>query len=414
MAKDKVLEMLNYRTNSFEILNYQIDSKEEKVIIPEGIVNVEKGQIMKKAIVVKDGLVKAVIGKDEAAKYKKTQIVNMAGLTIFPGFIDSHVHLALDGYDFNNSIRRWEKPLLMRNYLLNTLDKIVCCGVIAIRDGGDKNCLALRAKELSLKKGPLIRATGAALRKDGYYGTFLGDGIKDMLEIEERIINLKKSGADHVKVILSGIVSFKEYGKVGKVQFSFSELNTIVKISRQLGLKIMAHASSDEAALLAAEAGVDSIEHGYFIGDRTLELMAQKSIFWVPTVVPVYNQTVEPWKKSFLPSQLDLIEKTYLLHLEKIKKAVTLGVKVVIGTDAGATAVPHGDSYYFEMQLLKKAGLSNLQILQAATINGAKLLGLEEMLGSIEEGKLAFFVAVRGNPLEDLDTLKNITTISCL
>jgi imidazolonepropionase-like amidohydrolase len=394
----------------------KISSDEKTILLPENIIDVSNGGLLTgKAVVINNGRITRLINHEEA-HINSAKIISLSGLTLLPGLIDCHVHFALDGHSFQESIKRWENPELMEDKLQEELSNFLEYGVVAVRDGSDKAGIGLKAREISNNSscmGPIVYASGFALRKEGYYGTFLGDGISNLGKIKDLIIKLAEKGVDQIKVLASGIVSFKQYEKVGAVQFTLSELKTIVDESHKLGLKVMAHASSDKAVEIATQAGVDSIEHGYFVSDSSLKLMAKKGTYWIPTVVPVHNQTLEPWKFSFTHEQIGIITKTYSLQLEKIRKASSLGVNLAVGTDAGAMAVPHGKAYYGELELYKKAGLSNLKIIQAATINGARLLGLEKDLGTIESGKLPYLIAVKGNPLEDLHVLVKVEATIC-
>jgi imidazolonepropionase-like amidohydrolase len=321
--------------------------------------------------------------------------------------IDCHVHLALDGVDFKEALARREAPDLLHNHLKQAAVDYLACGVLMVRDGGDKPCIGLKAGKGtgSVSNDLDIKATGYALRKDGYYGSFLGPGLRNVNEGLAQVRELASLGVDQIKIIVSGIVSFQEYGKVGPVQFSQAELESLVNEAHSLGLKVMAHASSDVAVRLSALAGVDSVEHGYFLSERSLQLLAKKDIAWVPTVVPVAIWTEEPWRNSRSPAERAVLEKTYRLHLKRIREAELMGIRLGIGTDAGAVAVNHGHSYYKELEYFREAGLSPLACLKAGTIQAASIVGADE-LGSIAPGKAARLIGVRGNPLDDLSVLK--------
>lgn len=142
--------------------------------------------------------------------------------------------------------------------------------------------------------GPEILSCGQAIYKKGRYGSFLGPGVSSLDEARQMIDSMCEQGVDWIKILVSGIVSFKEFGNVGFVQFSQTEINCLVDYAHSLGVPVMAHASSDEAVVLALNAGVDSVEHGYFLSTGSLKVMAERNIPWVPTVAPVANQVVPP------------------------------------------------------------------------------------------------------------------------
>ena len=168
----------------------------------------------------------------------------------------------------------------------------------------------------------------------------------------------------------------------------------------------MAHASSDEAVSMSIAAGVDTVEHGYFLSHASLEKLAEKQIPWVPTVIPVAAQLHSAGAGSNDRRNRYVIEKTVEQQLEMINQASALGVILGVGTDAGAGGVQHGYGFHQELELYQNAGLTNAQILRCATLNGANILKLG--WGCLQPGCPAAFIAVEGNPLNTLATLKNI------
>jgi imidazolonepropionase-like amidohydrolase len=387
---------------------------QELLLIPDAFIDVTDGEVLKnKALLISKGRIRKIISSDAAyrlAEREKIKYLYLSGITFMPGLIDCHVHFALDGVDFHQALGRWDNEVLLNEHVAKAAANFLSCGVTTVRDGGDKECIGLKVRN-SIKDGsfpgPLVNASGYVLRKDGYYGTFLGAGIKSIDEGKEQIKELSHLGVDQIKIAVSGIVSFKELGKVGPVQFTQEELTALVQESHDQGLKVMAHASSDQAVRISALAGVDSIEHGFFVSTSTLELMAEKKIAWVPTVAPMALLTEEPQRKLRAPEEIEILEKTYRPHLDMIKKAETMGILLGIGTDAGAIGVEHGVSYYHEVRLFHQAGLSNLSCLQAATCQAAKIIGREGELGEITLGKVPRLTGFMGNPLNNLTVLRN-------
>ncbi|MDR3539776.1 MAG: amidohydrolase family protein [Desulfosporosinus sp.] len=339
------------------------------------------------------------------------KVVSLPELTILPAFIDCHVHVALDGVDFAAAVERWSDVDAWLEQVKLTLEHSLDSGLATIRDGGDNGKVGLRTKKLIEKReldGPRIIACGQGIGKTGKYGSFLGPGISNVVEACQLIDALKEQGVDWLKILVSGIVSFKNYGKIGAVQFTQTELNRITEHAHDLGLPVMAHASSDEAVRLGIKAGVDTMEHGYFVSAKSLADMAEKEIPWVPTVVPVANQLKVHGHLNHSQESLEIIKRTYELQLEKIEEAQSLGVALGIGTDAGAGGVVHGYDYFRELELFAQAGLSPSEVLKAATSTAAQICGLQEELGSIEVGKKALLIGVKGNPFQDLNVLQNI------
>lgn len=341
-----------------------------------------------------------------------TQVFHFPHCTILPGLVDCHVHLALDGLDFQHTLKRWNSPtknwLQEEQHILEALQH----GIMVLRDGGDKNGIALaisRQRKREHKTTPFLCSSGPALRKEHFYGSFLGPAC-DPQKLSKIIQERRHTGATHIKVLVSGIASFQEYGKVGSIQFTQQELNHLVQIATSYGLPVMAHASSDQAVQMAIKAGVRSIEHGYFMTKATLKEMATKGIVWVPTLAAVANQLQEGYAQQYTEKERKNIAKMVQSQLEMVALAGEFNVSLAIGTDAGANGVFHGKDYLTELLLMQKAGLSTSKILSAAISGGAGLLGLNHH-GTFGVGQPVSCIIVQGNPLQDMRCLSQIHSI---
>ncbi|MDD4783618.1 MAG: amidohydrolase family protein [Syntrophaceticus sp.] len=323
---------------------------------------------------------------------KNRRVIPANNMTVVPGLLDCHVHLALDGVSSPSPHRS-----VLRGRIRQKLASDLAYGIVAVRDGGDRDDIGLvcRDKVNNMElKGPVVMASGNAVRKKGEYGSFLGAGTTPK-ELAKTMKKLLMKNINQVKVLVSGIVSFKEYGRVGKIQFSLQELEQIVKIAGEHGLKVMAHASSDEAVQLCIGAGVHSIEHGYFISEDSLKEMADRGIAWIPTVIPVAVQN-----QQRVPSKIGkaaVIEHTYQRQLRMIRLAQHLGVLLGVGTDAGAAGVQHGVGYMQELQLYQETGLTLEETLLAATRNSAQIMGMKDSLGIIAPGRPAYLLLMEGD-----------------
>jgi len=264
--------------------------------------------------------------------------------------VDTHLHLSLGGEPVANAKLQ------------------LTAGIGVVRDAGDRDALL---DEVGLPPALTVIRTGPAIFKKGCYGSFLGDN-RDLSLIEK----ISRTPSAFVKVILTGLVSFDEYGKVGSQQWSLSELTEIVEMAAAVGKKVMVHVNSDKACREAVMAGVHSVEHGYFIGEETLTMMADLGVYWAPTIAAMKNQIADP-DKRFSLSQLDIIKRNSQRQLGMIQFAHEAGVKLTIGTDSGSYNVPHGCTFLREMELFVAAGIAKSEVWQIATVNGCELLGLE-------------------------------------
>jgi imidazolonepropionase-like amidohydrolase len=333
--------------------------------------------------------------------------------TLLPSLIDAHTHLALDGDDYKRSRICWNNWQTMLPRLEKVKDQYLQAGIAYIRDGGDLAGINLKAKRYFYNEsecGLQVVSTGEAVRPKNGYGAFLGRGYSTPKEIEGLIESLVLSGVDQIKVVVSGVVSFECYGEVEGPLIPQDELTLVTSLAHHKGLKVMAHASSDAAVRLALKAGVDSVEHGYFLGRDSLKMMADKGIAWVPTIIPVAIQTRMPYSKERSAREIDVITRTCEEQIEKLSFAAELGVPLGVGTDGGASGVRHGVSLIEEMLLYAKSALDNRAILQAATVGNAAILGLGKEIGSLDIGQRANMIAVQGNPLDNLGALSAIAT----
>ncbi|MCK8815806.1 amidohydrolase family protein [Natroniella sulfidigena] len=388
----------------------QINPNEKVAILVgkliDGITNQPQ---QKQAILIEEGKIKKIIAQEKYfnQNFEPYEQLTLNNFTILPGLIDAHVHLALDGANFKKTIEEWKSPVKTNKRITKQLTATLQQGIVAVRDGGDRANIALNYQQKVASSStliPKIIATGQAIYKEDHYGSFLGTAVKTKSDLKRRIKEIYNSGSDQLKVLVSGIISFSNYGEVGEIQFSEQELKRIVALARQYGLKVMAHASSDQAVRRAIKAEVDSIEHGYFISKESLKLLAETQIPWIPTVVPVANQLLVA--DEYSPNQQEVIKKSYHTQLEMIDKGADLGVKLGIGTDAGAYQVKHGHSLWQELNLFNQTSLSPLEIIKVATYSNAQIIGQSE-LGSIQKSKKPQLIGVKGDPTQDLSLLKN-------
>jgi hypothetical protein len=264
--------------------------------------------------------------------------------------VDTHLHLSLGGEPAANAKLQ------------------LTAGIGVVRDAGDRDALL---DEVGLPPALTVIRTGPAIFKKGCYGSFLGDN-RDLSLIEK----ISRTPSAFVKVILTGLVSFDEYGKVGSQQWSLSELTEIVEMAAAVGKKVMVHVNSDKACREAVMAGVHSVEHGYFIGEETLTMMADLGIYWAPTIAAMANQIADP-DQRFSFTQLEIIKRNSKRQMEMIQFAHEAGVKLTVGTDSGSYNVPHGRTFLRELELFVEAGVEKSEVWRIATVNGCELLGLE-------------------------------------
>jgi imidazolonepropionase-like amidohydrolase len=343
------------------------------------------------------------------------EVVDLGDATLLPGLIDAHVHLSTESgpdwyLSFYNRVMRFpaEQALYGAHYAKVTLE----AGITTVRDVGSRDYLALglrNAIRAGMIPGPRMLVSNFPIGSTGGHadqapyppdrvavaGPVLGicNGAE---ECREAVRYQIKYGADVIKFMPSGgVLSLAD--PVDNPQLTQEEMNAIVSEAHNWGRKVAAHCHGDRAAKMAVAAGVDSIEHGSFLKDDTLQEMKKKHVYLVATLF------AGAWNGErldrFPPAIAAKSRAASAASQQMFQHAVKIGVPLAMGTDAGVE--PHGLNAH-EFALMVKNGVSPAQALVAGTANGADLLGLADQVGSLTAGKLADIVAVPGNPLTDI------------
>jgi imidazolonepropionase-like amidohydrolase len=373
------------------------------------------------AIRVEGSLIAAVGPFDDVGADGAT-VVDLSDRTCLPGLIDAHAHLLIETDDYQvDHLRRSSAYKALRG--LSVAQQMLHRGWTSVRVVGDADVhyahLDVRtAIEEGLFVGPRLTGAGHYLSITGGGGdlNFLGpehrvvaDGlVVDGVEAVRRAVREEiKHGSDWIKVLASG--AMMSTGNDPRVaHFSPEELRAIVAEATRLGVPVAAHAHSTEGIKQAVLAGVRSIEHGTFLDDEGIRLMAERGVYLVPTLY-VGEYYLEERPDSEAQAEMNALTRQYRdQHLEAVGKAVRAGVRVVVGTDYVGFPVSQGVR---ELQLLVEAGMTPMETLQAGTRVNAELLGWEDRVGTIEAGKLADVIAVPGDPLRDLSVLEKVTFV---
>ncbi|WP_407314779.1 amidohydrolase family protein [Desulfosporosinus sp. SB140] len=314
-------------------------------------------------------------------------ILHWGSYYLQPGWLDAHVHLALDSIDFYQCLKNWENPELIEEKVQGFLKDYLKLGIVAVRDGGDLPGFSWLARNRVQKDswlGPKVISVREAINRKGMYGRFLGRGFDGIADWQEGTRDFYNQGLDQLKVIVTGLIRFDKYQVVGPTQWTANELREIVETAHQRGILVMAHASGEEGISVAIAAGVDSIEHGYYMTSKHLEQMKRQSIAWVPTVAPIGNILKYPTDR-YSRQEVDTLKRILESQMTKIYEAYQLNIRIGVGTDAGAYLVPHGKSLFDEMDWLVQAGIPRLEVYARATQENARILGRQD-LGMLDIG----------------------------
>ena len=350
-------------------------------------------------------------------------LIDLSDSVVLPGFMDMHVHLSSQQSGTSSYLKRFTQneadyALAAAHYATKTL----MAGFTTVRNLGDSynETVALRnAIERGMATGPRIYTVAKSIATTGGHadpsnglakrirpdtGPAAGV-INGVAEARQAVRQRYQDGADAIKITATGgVLSAAKSGQ--NPQFMDDELDAVVATAKDYGMTVAVHAHGKEGMIRAIKAGVTSIEHGTYMDEEVMALMKEHGTYYVPTILAgefvaekakidgYFPDIVRPKAAAIGP----LIQATF-------GKAYKNGVNIAFGTDSGVSA--HGDNGQ-EFGLMVEAGMPPAKAIQAATINAATMLGIEDKLGTLEAGKFADIVAVKGNPLEDITTLENV------
>jgi imidazolonepropionase-like amidohydrolase len=354
------------------------------------------------------------------------KVIDLGDVTLLPGFIDAHTHLVGrvlgDPEGEMSAVRDYDSFGAILG-VLHARDTLMA-GFTSVRNvgaSGNFDDMALRkAINEGWTPGPRMQTAGHAIGitgghcdENGFKPGLLQLGPIDGVangpeEIRAAVRYQIKYGADVIKTCATGGV-LSEGDAVGATQYSFEELKALVDEANKLERKVAAHAHGTEGIKLAVRAGVSSIEHGSFLDEEGARLMAERGTFLVPTLSA--GEAVERAAKTGVLKGLRAEKALAAAAAVRrgIKLAVANKVLIALGTDAGV--VPHGTNAREFFLLCEWGGLTPMESIIAGTLNGAKLLGWEKNLGSLEPRKFADIVAVSGDPLKDIHAMEKVVFV---
>ncbi|UCE54211.1 MAG: amidohydrolase family protein [Desulfobacterales bacterium] len=373
----------------------------------DGCIIVGDGRVLEHATVLVEDERIIKVSEGNVTIPKDTQKMPLDGQTLLPGFIDSHVHICVDGSPDPVTSALSESPTMTTLKAANFARQTLLAGVTSIRDMGGKNGIDLDLKQAihtGLIPGPRMLVSGQLICMTGGHGWQLGLEANGADEVRKAAREQIKAGVDIVKLMATGGVMTPAV-EPGSEQFTEEELRAGVEEAHKAGKKTATHAMGNKGILNALRAGIDSIEHGVYLDDEAVSLMAERNVPLIPTLSALFNierKGIEAGIPAFA------VEKTLKIkpfHLKSIRIARDAGVRIAMGTDAGTPFNLHGENMGELKLLVDYGGFSVMEAIEAGTRIAAQVLGMEKELGTIEEGKLADLVLVEGNPLEDIEIL---------
>ncbi|MFZ5587815.1 MAG: amidohydrolase family protein [Thermodesulfobacteriota bacterium] len=330
------------------------------------------------AVLVAGGRVRAV---GQAALNAGARRLPLPGLWLAPAPLDAHVHLHLGGRAADN------------------LERTLMAGVAAVRDLGHKPGLA--TPQGPRHAPPWVVGSGPGLGAAGPAGSWLAEPLAGPESFAQAAWDRARAGAGVVKLFATGLLDFENPGVVIHPQaVGPAELAAAARAGQEAGLKVAVHANGPEAVAAALAAGVDSIEHGYFMGPELLARLAESRVAWTPTVAAVAAHAADP-EGRHSPRVRGFLRQILDGQLEALRRAEHLGVDLVLGTDAGSYGLEHGAAVFQEMACWLEAGLNPATVFRAATRRAAALMGFAGVLGEIVPGARAWLLGLPGDPRQD-------------
>jgi imidazolonepropionase-like amidohydrolase len=423
------------------------------------VINPADGKVLPNATVAINGdtIERVAMGKQEAASLGKQ--IDCAGKFVLPGYIDTHIHFFQsadlftrpDGADFNGIRPYKDEVAWIKSHLDDVFARYLRCGITSVvDDGGPMWNFQVRTKANATAKAPRVAVAGPLISSVSREKLDLGDPpivkIDSPEQAREFVRKLAEQRPDFIKIwyIVDKDHPVDAFRPVARATMEESHAHK---------LRVMVHATELETARAAVEEGADILVHSVVdkpVDDAFVKLLKDRNIILCPTLVVFerygrvfshqLNLTPEEQKwgnpeviasldvikipQDKLPDRvksaladpkaaLDRINKTYEVALPNLKKLEDAGVTIAAGTDAGNVGTIHGPALFREFQLMKQAGLTNMQILQCATANAAKLFGGETgaHIGKIDDGYFADLVILKSNPVDDIAHASDIDTV---
>jgi imidazolonepropionase-like amidohydrolase len=381
----------------------------------DGRVIVGDGRMIENAtVLVEDGKI-LKIGQSSKNIAKDFQKISLGGRTLLPGFIDAHIHICMDGSPDPMAAFLSESPTMTALKAARSACRTLMAGVTTVRDMGGKDGIDFGLRQAinsGLIPGPRILISGRLICMTGGHGWQVGLEANGPDEVRQAAREQIKAGSDIVKLMATGGVMTPGV-EPGSEQFTEEELRAGVEEAHKAGKKTATHAMGTRGIQNALRAGIDSIEHGVYLDDETVSMMIERNSFLIPTISALYNIESKGIEAGIPAFAVEKTLKVKPFHLESIRMAREAGVSIAAGTDAGTPFNLHGENLREIKLLVDYGGFSPMGAIEAGTGVAARVLGLDEELGTVAEGKVADLVMVEGNPLDDIDLLLNPESI-CL
>lgn len=334
-----------------------------------------------------------------------------------PLLADTHGHCYMEPWPLEPKLRDKPGSKVFEDEVkdaIGRVDRAFQNGVGFIRDMGDPYGINLEVKRRLAARGtpaPELQAPGPAFHRPKKYGRYLGVKRETVADIKQSIGEFHECRAiDYVKLVATGIVDFAQKRMNQSPQFTADELRDVVDYAHELGYKVAAHCSGDDGLDLCIEAGVDFIEHAYFVTRAQVERMTERGLAWTPTFAPVHAQGAND-ACGWSDEARERIEEILSEHASMLAYARQCGTQVLAGTDAGSPGVELGLGLRIELERMAHAGYTATELLKIATATNAAACGAHRYCAHIEVGAPASFALYEKAPWENITNLNSLCRV---
>ena len=354
----------------------------------------------------------AEVGTDGGRVPAGARVVDVEGRTVIPGLFNCHVHLHLDAGPAPLAALAGEPPETTHVNAARRATAMLRRGITTIRDCGARDWQVIALRDAIARgeiEGPRIFACGRAICAAGGHALVLGEPVESESDVSEAAQRQLAAGADFLKAMATGGFG-KDGERLDDCELSVNQIRAAAEAAHAVGRRLTVHAYGNRGIRNAVAGGADSIEHATFVDDETLALLKARGVMLVPTLTNTYRVATEGAQGGVAPYIIKTAAAIFPTMLASAERALRVGVKLAVGTDAGSWLNPHTD-IAMELRLRLQAGATALEALTMATGWSAECLGVADQAGTLEPGKLADVVVLDGDPLEDLGALERVHAV---
>ncbi|MGG4482292.1 amidohydrolase family protein [Paenibacillus illinoisensis] len=387
-------------------------------------------------LVNEQGLIQGIGKSSELAIPSHYEVIDLSGKYVMPGLINAHVHLFADGKPFSLSVSegmlqfaydrilntKFGKNVLKKRMKRNALTALHA-GVTTMRSVGEFFYTDVKLRdEINNGEfvGPNLLVSGFFLSVTGGHGApFLALVGDSPWEARRNVRINVKNGVDLIKIcVTGGVTDAKMVGEAGRLQMTVEEVAAICEEAHKIGLRVAAHVESTEGVRVALKGGVDTIEHGSELDDEIISLFKNNpnALNGYTALIPTF---LAAYPSALLDTSVTKVSATvkenarlvYTSMLKGAKQAIDNGITIGLGTDAAMSYVTHYDMWREMDYYIKQTNLSNKQVIDMVTRTNAKILGIEEVTGTVDIGKQADLIVLDQSPLENIEALSDVRMV---